>query len=77
MDKCEDLGLVLDRLVPAMMDPILGDYARNVPDARYARPHSTKSHVFLTTLRTSSCLAKGQVANCQVFGVGCLVFGVG
>ena len=35
VDKCEDLSLVLDRLVPAMMDPILGDYARNVPDARY------------------------------------------
>ena len=36
VDKCEDLGLVIDRLVPAMMDPILGDYARNVPDARWA-----------------------------------------
>ena len=35
VDKCEDLSLVLDRLVPAMTDPILGDYARNVPDARY------------------------------------------
>lgn len=35
MDKCEDLSLVIDSLVPAMMDPILGDYARNVPDARY------------------------------------------
>ena len=34
VDKCEDLGLVTDRLVPAMMDPILGDYHRNVPDAR-------------------------------------------
>lgn len=51
VDKCEDLALVLDRLVPAMMDPILGDYARNVPDARYASPHScTKSCSFLTAL---------------------------
>ena len=24
------------QLVPAMMDPVLGDYARNVPDARDA-----------------------------------------
>ncbi len=36
VDKCEDLSLVTESLVPAMMDPILGDYARNVPDARYA-----------------------------------------
>lgn len=42
MDKCEDLSLVIDSLVPAMMDPILGDYARNVPDARYKpSPNST------------------------------------
>ena len=41
VDKCEDLSLVTGSLVPAMMDPILGDYARNVPDARYASslPH--------------------------------------
>ena len=30
------LNQVADELVPAMMDPILGDYARNVPDARWA-----------------------------------------
>ena len=36
VDKCEDLSLVTESLVPAMMDPILGDYARNVPDARYS-----------------------------------------
>ena len=47
VDKCEDLTLVLDRLVPAMMDPILGDYARNVPDARYAL---FQSHVVLAQL---------------------------
>ena len=34
VDKCEDLALVTDQLVPAMMDPILGDYQRNVSDAR-------------------------------------------
>ncbi|KAK9798116.1 hypothetical protein WJX73_000475 [Symbiochloris irregularis] len=34
--KCEDPDLVAQKFVPAMMDPILGDYARNVPDARDA-----------------------------------------
>lgn len=36
VDKCEDTHLVATSLVPAMLDPILGDYARNVPDARDA-----------------------------------------
>ena len=36
VDKCEDNQLVATQLVPAMLDPILGDYARNVPDARDA-----------------------------------------
>ncbi len=45
VDKCEDLSLVTESLVPAMMDPILGDYARNVPDARYcACPPLTLPH---------------------------------
>eukprot|EP00850_Spirogloea_muscicola_P016739 SM000138S00046 [mRNA] locus=s138:224011:233993:+ [translate_table: standard] len=34
VDKSEDPELVAKQFVPAMMDPILGDYARNVPDAR-------------------------------------------
>lgn len=34
VDKCEDLDLLAQRLVPALLDPILGDYARSVPDAR-------------------------------------------
>ena len=34
VDKCEDPTLVAQQLVPAMLDPVLGDYARNVPDAR-------------------------------------------
>ncbi len=36
VDKCEDTQLIATQFVPAMMDPILGDYARNVPDARWA-----------------------------------------
>jgi exportin-1 len=36
VDKCEDPDLVAAQYVPAMMDPILGDYARNNPDARDA-----------------------------------------
>lgn len=34
VDKCEDVDLIASQYVPAMMDPILGDYARNNPDAR-------------------------------------------
>lgn len=34
VDKAEDAELIAKEFVPAMMDPILGDYARNVPDAR-------------------------------------------
>ncbi|PSC71723.1 exportin-1-like isoform X2 [Micractinium conductrix] len=36
VDKSEDADLVAAQYVPAMMDPILGDYARNNPDARDA-----------------------------------------
>ena len=36
VEKCDDSALVAQQIVPAMMDPILGDYARNVPDARWA-----------------------------------------
>ncbi|CAK9231678.1 unnamed protein product [Sphagnum troendelagicum] len=34
VDKAEDTDLIAKQFVPAMMDPILGDYARNVSDAR-------------------------------------------
>lgn len=34
VDKCEDTATIATQFVPAMMDPVLGDYARNVPDAR-------------------------------------------
>ena len=32
----EQSAIIARDFVPAMMDPILGDYARNVPDARCA-----------------------------------------
>ena len=35
VDKAEDTQVIAQQFVPAMMDPILGDYARNVPDARW------------------------------------------
>ena len=38
VEKCDDTVLLAQQIVPAMMDPILGDYARNVPDARSALP---------------------------------------
>jgi hypothetical protein len=34
LDKAEDLPHLGKQFVPAMMDPVLKDYARNVPDAR-------------------------------------------
>jgi exportin-1 len=38
VEKCEDPTLLAEQIVPAMMDPILGDYSRNVPDARCPPP---------------------------------------
>lgn len=34
LDKAEDQPNIGTQFVPPMMDPVLGDYARNVPDAR-------------------------------------------
>ncbi|KAL6508225.1 Exportin-1 [Orobanche hederae] len=34
LDKAEDQPLTGKQFVPPMMDPVLGDYARNLPDAR-------------------------------------------
>lgn len=34
LDKAEDQPQIGKQFVPPMMDPILGDYARNLPDAR-------------------------------------------
>ncbi len=36
VEKAEDPSIVASAYVPAMMDPILGDYLRAVPDARCA-----------------------------------------
>lgn len=34
VERAEDINMVATQHVPALMDPILGDYARSVPDAR-------------------------------------------
>ncbi|CAI9290030.1 unnamed protein product [Lactuca saligna] len=34
LDKAEDQPQIGNQFVPPMMDPVLGDYARNLPDAR-------------------------------------------
>jgi exportin-1 len=34
VEKCEDMQLLATKFIPALMDPVLGDYARSVPDAR-------------------------------------------
>lgn len=33
-EKCEEPQMIVLQFVPQMLDPILGDYARSVPDAR-------------------------------------------
>ncbi|MEW5316465.1 MAG: hypothetical protein WDW38_007837 [Sanguina aurantia] len=35
-EKCEDTTMVATQAVPAMIDPVLADYARSIPDARDA-----------------------------------------
>ena len=40
-EKCEDEDVLVRQYIPAMADPILGDYARNVPDARSFPPSQT------------------------------------
>lgn len=34
LDKAEDQSHIGKQIVPPMLDPVLGDYARNLPDAR-------------------------------------------
>lgn len=35
VEKCEDDALLVGKFVPALMEPVLGDYAASVPDARW------------------------------------------
>jgi exportin-1 len=35
VEKCEDDALLITQFVPALIEPVLGDYAASVPDARY------------------------------------------
>lgn len=35
-EKCDDTQMIATQFIPLMTDPVLGDYARNVPDARDA-----------------------------------------
>ena len=51
MDKAEDLPHIGKQFVPPMMDPVLGDYARNVPDARESEVLS----LFATIINKYAC----------------------
>ena len=66
VDKCEDLSLVIDSLVPAMMDPILGDYARNVPDARYKLCPNSGSFPSESISASSREIVKGALHSCFI-----------
>ena len=46
MDKAEDTTIIAQQFLPAMMDPILSDYARSVPDARWASLHHLRDNSF-------------------------------
>jgi hypothetical protein len=35
VEKCADDNLLVTQFVPALMEPVLGDYAASVPDARW------------------------------------------
>lgn len=61
VDKAEDVNAVAQQFVPAMMDPILGDYARNVPDARCGGP---VAQLHTLTLCLLSSLGRGKFAAC-------------
>ena len=57
VDKCEDTALIASQFVPPMTDPILGDYARNVPDARYGLGFlkGFRGQCYCATLARSCC----------------------
>jgi hypothetical protein len=46
VEKCEDDVLLVTKFVPALMEPVLGDYAASVPDARWADRGGGTSGVF-------------------------------
>ncbi|MCI26631.1 exportin 1, partial [Trifolium medium] len=45
LDKAEDQPQIGKQFVPPMMDPVLGDYARNVPDARESEGYMIDMHM--------------------------------
>lgn len=59
VEKCEDTTLLAQQIVPAMMDPILGDYSRNVPDARYGACFNILLYLIQ---RSCKCLFKPLIA---------------
>lgn len=51
LDKAEDQPQIGKQFVPPMMDPVLGDYARNLPDARESEVLS----LFATIINKYAC----------------------
>jgi len=58
VERADDLEMVRNTLVPGLLDAVLSDYRRNVPDAREAEVLNvmstivTKLHVRWTPLRS-------------------------
>ncbi|KAG6752113.1 hypothetical protein POTOM_044332 [Populus tomentosa] len=77
LDKAEDQTQIGKQFVPPMMDPVLGDYARNLPDAResevlslfatiinkYVALSYRQCHWWKVTVRISIC----EIANAHAF----------
>lgn len=79
VDKSDDTTIIAQQFVPAMMDPILGDYARNVPDARYAwfrctpinrRQHDRDTHCMPRPRAAVAVISRG-ASDLYVCSQGC------
>lgn len=46
VEKCEDDALLVQKFVPALMEPVLGDYAASVPDARWGSASEGSVHIW-------------------------------
>lgn len=57
LDKAEDQPQIGKQFVPPMMDPVLGDYARNLPDARESEVLSLFATIINKYAVFSQCLS--------------------
>ena len=68
VDKAEDQPHIGKQFVQPMMDPILGDYARNVPDAREFEVLSLFATIILME-HGGACTSMPQVCLTSAYGL--------